>query len=364
MYQSRVEDFLVSGLGSALKRDVQLIFTSPPFPLNRKKKYGNLVGEEYLEWIGSLARPLGDLLAEDGSLVVELGNAWEPGKPTMSTLALEALLKMMRAGGFFLCQQFVVHNPARLPSPAQWVNVERIRVKDAYTHVWWMSRGERPKADNRRVLTGYSASMRKLLERQQYNAGDRPSGHQIGETSFLKNNGGAIPSNVLTISNTVSTDSYRRYCRDLAVKIHPARMAPELAEFFIRFLTDENDLVLDPFGGSNTTGAVAERLGRQWLAIEPELDYIRGSRGRFPDVEVTGPDEDRLDTEAVLAALARSADAVSRSDLVAMIGEGYSAYELDKALRTLIRDGRVTAEGNTRARRYRGTAVGHGKVAA
>lgn len=281
MYQSNVETFLDSYLASAVRGDVQLIFTSPPFPLNRKKKYGNLMGDEYLEWLGKIAAPLGDLLTEDGSFVVELGNGWVPGEPVMSTLALRAMLRMLEDGGFHLCQQFVVHNPARLPSPAQWVNVERIRVKDAYTNVWWMSRTPRPKADNRRVLTGYSPAMKKLLKRQSYNSGVRPSEHHIGEESFLADNGGAIPPNVLTISNTTSTDSYRRYCKEQDLKLHPARMPPELAEFFIQFLTEESDLVLDPFGGSNTTGASAEALGRQWLTIEPEADYIAGSQGRF-----------------------------------------------------------------------------------
>jgi site-specific DNA-methyltransferase (cytosine-N4-specific) len=284
MYQSSIEEFLRAPLGKTLKSEAQLVFTSPPFPLNRKKKYGNRTGTQYLEWLAGLAAPLGDLLTDDGSLVVELGNAWEQGEPVMSTLALEALLELRKAGDFKLCQQFVVHNPARLPSPAQWVNVERIRVKDAYTHVWWMSRTAFPKADNRRVLTPYSASMKKLLRRKEYNSGRRPSEHKIGETSFLADHGGAIPPNVLTVSNTVSTDGYRTYCRANKLRLHPARMSPELAEFFISFLTDEGDLVLDPFGGSNTTGASAEALCRQWITIEPEGEYIRGSEGRFPKI--------------------------------------------------------------------------------
>ncbi len=284
MYQGTVESFLASAAGEALRGEVQLVFTSPPFPLNRKKRYGNRVGDEYLSWLAALAEPLGDLLTDDGSLVVELGNAWEPGEPVMSTLALKALLQILESGGFHLCQQFVVHNPARLPSPAQWVNVERIRVKDAYTNVWWMSRTPRPKADNRRVLTPYSPAMKKLLKRGTYNSGHRPSQHSIGEKSFLSDHGGSIPPNVLTISNTRSTDEYRRYCKERDLKVHPARMPPELAEFFIRFLTDESDIVFDPFGGSNTTGAVAESLKRRWFATEPDADYIATSLGRFPEI--------------------------------------------------------------------------------
>jgi site-specific DNA-methyltransferase (cytosine-N4-specific) len=283
MYHCNVEAFLASDVAFAVKNDVQLAFTSPPFPLNRRKRYGNLKGEEYLDWLGQQAEPLGDLLTDDGSLVVELGNAWEPGEPVMSTLPLRALLRVLESGGFHLCQQFVVYNRARLPSPVQWVNVERVRAKDAYTQVWWMSRTPRPKADNRKVLQEYSPSMKKLLRRQSYNAGRRHSEHVIGETSFLTDNGGAIPSNVLTTSNTVSTaNDYTRYCEATGLRVHPARMPPELAEFFIRFLTDEGDLVLDPFAGSNTSGAVAESLGRRWLSVEPDDDFVAGSVARFP----------------------------------------------------------------------------------
>lgn len=281
MYETKLEDFLASRSGKRRLGKVQLIFTSPPFPLNRKKRYGNKLGDDYVEWIASFAKPLTDLLTDDGSIVLELGNAWEPGKPVMSTLALKALLAFQEATDLHLCQQFVCHNPARLPTPAQWVNVERIRVKDAFTHLWWLSPNDRPKADNRQVLTEYSGSMEKLLQSQDYNGGSRPSQHRIGASSFLTNNGGAIPPNVLTYSNTLSTDPYRRYCRDNAFNVHPARMPQGLVEFFIRFLTDSDDLVLDPFAGSNTTGAAAEALRRRWIAIEPEWEYVAGSRGRF-----------------------------------------------------------------------------------
>lgn len=264
-----------------LKRKVDLIFTSPPFPLNRKKKYGNLQGDAYVEWLAGFADSFRKVLKPKGSIVIELGNAWEPGKPSMSTLALKALLALLEKGNFTLCQQLIWYNPARLPSPAQWVNIERIRLKDAYTHLWWMSKTDRPHADNRRVLTEYSASMKELLAKQKYNTGKRPSQHNIGEKSFLTNNSGAIPSNVITMANTHSNSEYQEYCREHKLQPHPARMPSGLAEFFIKFLTKPDMLVLDPFGGSNTTGAAAEKLGRRWVSIEPNEDYIAGSRGRF-----------------------------------------------------------------------------------
>jgi DNA modification methylase len=352
MYESKIEDFLDSEVGRALRGEVQLLFTSPPFPLNRAKKYGNRVGNEYLAWLGSLAEPLGDLLTEDGSFVVELGNAWESGEPVMSTLALEALMCLLKDGGFHLCQQFIVHNPARLPSPAQWVNVERNRVKDSYTNVWWMSRTPRPKADNRKVLVEYSPAMKRLIDRQSYNPGRRPSEHNIGQTSFLQDNGGAIPSNVLTIANTVSTDAYRRYVKEAGLKVHPARMPPDLAEFFVRFLTDEQDLVFDPFGGSNTTGGVAESLNRQWIATEPEAEYIAGSRGRFQGVQVRDGRGRDVSPQAIVRYLERQPEPVPRGQIAAALGAEASNQQWSRILGQLVAEGEIQAEGVTRGRRY------------
>ena len=285
MMHGTAENVLLSPSLRRLNGKVNLIFTSPPFPLNTKKRYGNFTGTAYIEWLVNFAQQFRNLLAKDGSIVIELGNAWEPGRPITSTLALRALLEFQERGRFHLCQEVIWHNPARLPSPAQWVTVKRIRLKDSFTRFWWLSTTDNPKADNRRVLQAYSPQMLKLLERQSFNAGLRPSEHCISQKGFLKDNGGAIPPSVLNIANTRSADTYQAHCRKYNLRPHPARMPPELAEFFIRFLTEEGDLVVDPFAGSNTTGATAESLRRYWLSIEPDNDYVRSSVGRFPLAE-------------------------------------------------------------------------------
>lgn len=294
MLHGRIEDALAAPALTAVKGQVNLIVTSPPFPLVRKKRYGNETGEAYVEWLEKLAKPLTDLLTDDGSIVIEIGNAWEQGSPVMSTLPLEALLAFKRSANLNLCQHVICHNPARLPSPAAWVNVKRARLKDSFTHVWWMSRAEFPKADNKKVLNPYGKEMRKLLRTQTYNSGRRPSGHVISPTGFLTDHGGSIGANVIEIgedsqfpesllkfTGTRWDASYRNYCKANDIPAHPARMQSSLSAFFIQFLTDEDDLVLDPFGGSNTTGSVAEELGRNWISVEANLDYVNGSRGRF-----------------------------------------------------------------------------------
>lgn len=295
MLVGKVEDALGTRELSALRGKANLIFTSPPFPLVSKKRYGNETGASYISWLEELAPRLCDLLAEDGSIVMEIGNSWEPGVPVMSTLGLEALLAFKKAANLHLSQHIICHNPARLPSPAQWVNVNRERLKDSFTHVWWMSKAEHPKADNRRVLLPYSSHMKGLLKSQKYNSGARPSGHVISKHGFLKDHGGAIapnvidldedagqlPASLLKFSGTSSDAKYQQYCAKRGLETHPARMQLGLATFFIQFLTKPGDIVFDPFGGSNTTGYAAEVLQRKWVSVEASAAYARGSRGRF-----------------------------------------------------------------------------------
>lgn len=258
---------------------VALVVTSPPFALKRKKNYGNVLPEEYVEWFQPYANEIFRVLKPDGSFVLELGGSWNPGKPTRSLYQYELILRLGKT--FHLAQDFYWYNPARLPTPAEWVTVRRTRVKDAVSLVWWLSKTENPQADNRRVLKPYSASMKRLLD-VGYKGGKRPSEHVISADAFSKDNGGAIPPNVLEIANTRSNETYLTACKNASIAPHPARFPPELPEFFVKFLTQPGDLVVDPFAGSNVTGATAESLGRRWLTSELNADYITGSRFRFP----------------------------------------------------------------------------------
>lgn len=300
LYNSTVEDFLQTQKAKQIEGRVQLIVTSPPFPLNNKKSYGNFSGQAYVDWIASLAAPLSRLLAEDGSIVIEIGNAWEPGRPVQSTLHLKALLALVEAqdAELRLCQEFVCYNPARMPSPAQWVTVERSRAVDSFTHVWWLARSDHPKADNRRVLRPYSESMRKLLATNRFNRGKRPSSHHVRDGAFAIDHGGSIAHNLFEIeaidptrsprlpsafsfANTASSDRFTRLCREHGLTPHPARMPVGLAAFFIQFLSEPGDLVFDPFAGSNTTGFAAETNQRRWIGVEAEAKFVEQARLRM-----------------------------------------------------------------------------------
>ena len=263
---------------------IDLVMTSPPFALRRQKSYGNVEETEYVQWIKPFGQEVFRVLKESGSFVLDLGGAYRAGVPSRSLYNFRVLLAFCDEIGFQLAEDFYWFNPAKLPSPIEWVNKRKLRAKDSVNTVWWFSKTNFPKADVRKVLTPYSDRMKKLIEDPEsfYTPKKRPSGHDISD-AFGKDNGGAIPSNLLSIPNTDSNSSYLQICKELGIERHPARFPSELPAFFIKMLTDEDDVVLDIFGGSNTTGFTAEALRRKWITFEINHDYLSSSVFRFLD---------------------------------------------------------------------------------
>lgn len=261
---------------------VNLVVTSPPFALIRKKDYGNEDQDNYVEWLSEFGELIFQKLTPDGSLVIDIGGAYEKGIPTRSLYPFRILLKFCDDIGFKLAEEFYWHNPSKLPSPIEWVNKRKIRVKDSVNTVWWLSKTDWPKANSKNVLIPYSDRMKLLIKNPEkfYKPKKRPSGHDIG-LGFGKDNGGSIPPNLLSFPNTESNNRYMTGCNEVKEKIHPARFPSKLPEFFIKFLTDPGDTVVDIFAGSNTTGEVAEREKRNWISFEERRDYVATSIFRF-----------------------------------------------------------------------------------
>lgn len=266
-------------LARAKPGSVDLVMTSPPFGLIKKKSYGNEDAHAYCDWFRPFAEGFKRVLKDEGSLVIDIGGAWKTGLPTRSLYHFELLIMLCEEYGFHLCQEHYWWNPAKLPTPAEWVNVRRVRVKDAVNCIWWLSPTPWPKASNRRILAPYSESMKDLLK-NGYQAKTRPSGHVISE-KFGRDNGGSVPPNLLAIANTESNGQYQEFCNANNLDVHPARFPALLPEYFIRMLTDPGDMVLDPFAGSCVTGMVAESLQRRWACVEMNTDYLNGAIARF-----------------------------------------------------------------------------------
>jgi DNA modification methylase len=267
---------------------VDLVITSPPFPLQRPKEYGTFAFEnEFVEWFMSFALEVKRVLRDKGSFVIDLGGVYVKDRPVRSLYPYRLLLKLVDEAGFVLAQEFFWFNPSKLPSPIEWVNKRKIRVKDAVNLVFWLAKEDFPKADVEKVRIGYSDRMKLLLRLRErfYSSKERPSGHYISERFMdMDPRQGAIPPNLLVIPNTDSNSTYLQACRKMNISPNPARFPEELPEFFIKFLTDKGDVVLDIFAGSNTTGYVAEKLGRRWLAFEINRDYLIASMARFVSI--------------------------------------------------------------------------------
>jgi DNA modification methylase len=261
---------------------INLVFTSPPFALQRQKEYGNRNEAEYVDWLIQFAAGVKEKLRADGSFVIDLGGAYLKGVPARSLYPFRVLTRFCDELGFVLAEDFYWFNPSKLPSPIEWVNKRKLRAKDAVNTVWWFSKTAWPKANITNVLAPYSERMKKLIADPAafYTPKKRPSGHDIA-SAFGKDNSGAIPSNLLQIPNSESNGQYLNGCAAVGVTGHPARFPAKLPEFFIRYLTNPGDLVVDIFAGSNTAGAVAEREGRRWLAFELDLGYLAASAFRF-----------------------------------------------------------------------------------
>jgi site-specific DNA-methyltransferase (cytosine-N4-specific) len=265
----------------AEENSVDLIMTSPPFGLVRKKSYGNEDSDKYCDWFRPFAEGFKRVLKDQGSLVIDIRGAWKKGYPTRSLYHFDLLIMLCKEFGFHLCQEHYWWNPSKLPTPAEWVNIRRVRVKDAVNCVWWLSKTPYPRANNREILAPYSDSMRDLLK-NGYVAKERPSGHKISK-KFSRDNGGSVPPNLLAIANTESNGSYLNYCREHNLEIHPARFPAQLPEYFIKFLTNPGDFVLDPFAGSCVTGMVADNLDRKWACVELNAGFLQGAVSRFHD---------------------------------------------------------------------------------
>lgn len=283
LYQTSLGAAFVADSLPFMKRlpdeSVDLVLTSPPYALQFQKEYGNVGKGEYVDWFLPFANEIWRILKPEGSFVLNIGGSYNSGSPTRSLYHFKLLIALCEEAEFNLAQECFWYNPAKLPAPAEWVNVRRIRIKDSVEYIWWLSKSEWPKANNRNVLVPYSKDMERLIVKG-YQPKKRPSGHNITE-KFGREHSGAIPPNMLWRGNNDSNSRFMRDVSEKGLKLNPARFPSVLPEFFINLTSDPGDTILDPFAGSNTTGYVAENLGRRWLAIEEDDEYLHASALRF-----------------------------------------------------------------------------------
>lgn len=260
---------------------VKLVLTSPPYPVV-KRAYGRFTVPQWLEWMRHLMLIWRELIDEDGTIAVNLMDVFAGGAPTLSPYVERFTLSTVDDVGLHLAGRMVWHSPSKLGN-IEWTAKRRAVPRNQIEHVLLFSKTAAPCWDISR-MDAPPRSARSARQRQhdaERENRPRPSGLDINEAAFGA--GATLPVNLIVAGGASGSDRYSRRCREHGLEPHPARFPAAVPRQTILLATDRGDVVYDPMAGSNTTGQVAQELGRRWIASEPMLDYLRGSAFRFDD---------------------------------------------------------------------------------
>ena len=265
---------------------IDLIFTSPPYPLANARQYGNPSEQEYVDWLCHVIAPAVDNLVDGGSICINVGNdIFMKLSPARSMYQERLVLALHDRLGLHKMDTFIwVANKA--PTPFAWASKQRVQLNSGYEPVYWFTNNpKKVKSNNQRVLHAHSETHHSFVH-----AGGAKTASIQSDGSHRKRVGaysnpteGRIARNVQSFAmcKADQNKAYREFCQKHNLPTHGASMPINLAKFFIEFLTEENDLVVDPFGGRLKTAMAAESLNRRWLTTERIPEYVLGAAGGF-----------------------------------------------------------------------------------
>jgi len=268
---------------------IVLALTSPPYPLARARAYGNPTEAQYVDFLCQSLEPIVRRLAPGGSIVLNVSNdIFLPGSPARSLYRERLVLAMADRFGLYKMDEHPWVNRSKAPGPVQWASIHRMQLNVGWEPIYWFTNDpHKVRADNRRVLEPHSPRHLGLLaaggEQRDREFSDGAYTLRAGR-SFANVTPGRIPKNVLELGHHCGAqDAYRVAARAAGLPVHGAPFPLRLAAFYIRLLTVEGDLVVDPFGGSLTVALAAEQLGRHWIATDVIWEYLAGGGLRFGD---------------------------------------------------------------------------------
>lgn len=272
-----------------LEDDICLMMTSPPYPLANQRQYGGVDQKAYVQWLCTTIEPIIKRLKPGGNIVLNLGvDIFEPGSPARSTYVERVTLALCDMG-LSLMDRFIWQNPQKPPGPIQYASLQRVQCNAGYEMcLWFTNSPSEVIADNRRVLQPHTEQHKRLIAKGGENRERSFSGgaYRVYQGSFGNDTPGRIPRNILTIPHRdMDQAPARAFAREHGIPEHPAPMPTRLAEFFVQFLSEVGDLVVDPFGGMATTGRAAEKHKRRWLVTERCRQYIASAAERFRGCE-------------------------------------------------------------------------------
>ncbi len=290
----------VTAAGALTDDSVNLVFSSSPYPILNGRGYGTFTEAEIVELLVKCAHEWKRALTPDGSLVLNLKDCWLPkaqtGGAVRSLYQEKLLIALSEDVGLHFADRLYYKNPSHLPDNP-WITIKKVRLNNDVENLFWFGKSPNPYANNQNVLVDAAPStvaayLSKAKRAQKLKVG--PSGHNnlfedhmaaVAAGQSLK----VIPRNLLEFSNADPKTLLTKRLKELGLPKHDATMPLKLAEFFIKFLTRENDLVYDGFFGSGTTGVAAQTLKRRFLGSDRSLAHLLGSALRFDNVSY-GPE--------------------------------------------------------------------------
>ena len=234
-----------------------LIFTSPPYAERRKKVYGGIPEERYVEWFLPIALELKRVLKPTGSFFLNIKPHTKNGERCLYVFDLVKAVKQ-QAGFRFVDEFCWVKNP--FPGGLKG------RFKNAFEPIYHFAKSPEIKMNPLACGTEIKAESIARSYRKQCGAPKNGSGMTGMNTTNIRNLELARPSNVVVVNNVSNQFSDKQR--------HPATFPEKLVEFFVKSFTDEGDSVLDPFAGSGTVGLACQKLKRGFTLIEKEPTFI------------------------------------------------------------------------------------------
>jgi len=241
-----------------LDNSVDLVFTSPPYAERRKSTYGGVNEGEYVDWFLPIGAEIKRILKPTGSFFLNIKPHTNKGERSLYVYDLVCRLK--RETGFMFVEEYCWTKNA-FPGSLKG------RFKNAFEPVYHFTKGNPNQITFNPLAFGTPMKAESIARtyRKQCGAPKNGSGMTGMNTTNIRNFEFARPSNVINVNNVSNQFSDKQ--------LHPATFPEGLVEFFVKSFTNEDDIVLDPFGGSVTTGIVCKNQSRQFILMEKMPEY-------------------------------------------------------------------------------------------
>jgi len=255
-------------LKSIPDNSVDLIFTSPPYADQRKKSYGGIHPDRYVDWFAPIAKQLLRVLKPTGTFILNIKEKVVNGE--RSTYVIELILEM-RKQGWLWTEEFIWYK--KNCYPGKWPN----RFRDSWERLLQFNKNKKFHMYQETVMLPVGdwakTRLRNLSETDKIRDESKVGSGFGKNISNWLNRDKAYPTNVLHLATECNN------------KNHSAAFPEDLPEWFINLFTKERDTVLDPFMGSGTTNLVAKRMKRSSIGIEIVPEYYEMVKSQIEPAE-------------------------------------------------------------------------------